>query len=240
MVVLTSRDEKRGVEAFDGLNSNGLSENVIFHQLDVTDTASVASLANFIQIHFGKLDILVNNAAISGVDLDPELRKGFKTGYDEIFGEKAKETKEILKQTYEGAESCLRTNYYGVKRIANEKAKELGDVETLTEEKVDEIVKGFLEDVKANSVETKGWPTIYPAYTVSKAASNAYTRILAKKLYQKIAINAVSPGHVKTDLNYQSGVLSVEEGAKGPVRLALMTDEGKTGLFFDQMEECTF
>ena len=60
MVVLTSRDEKRGVEAVDGLNSNGLSENVIFHQLDVTDTASVASLANFIQTHFGKLDILVS------------------------------------------------------------------------------------------------------------------------------------------------------------------------------------
>lgn len=105
---------------------------------------------------------------------------------------------------------------------------------------MDEIVKGFLEDVKANSVETKGWPTYYSAYSVSKAALNAYTRILAKKLYPKIAINAVSPGHVKTDLNNHTGVLSVEEGAKGPVRLALMTDEGKTGLFFDQIEESTF
>lgn len=39
---------------------------------------------------------------------------------------------------------------------------------------------------------------------------------------------------MKTDLNHHTGLLSVEEGAKGPVKLALMTDEGKTGLFFDQ------
>lgn len=58
-VVLTARDEKRGVEAVDKLNSYGLSGIVIFHQLDVTDPESIASFVQFINSQFGKLDILV-------------------------------------------------------------------------------------------------------------------------------------------------------------------------------------
>nr|POE61929.1 isoform 2 of short-chain dehydrogenase/reductase 2b [Quercus suber] len=124
--------------------------------------------------------------------------------------------------------------------ISNENAKkELGEVDDLTEEKVDKVVEGFLEDVKENLIETKGWPVNASAYIVSKAALNAYTRVLAKK-YSKIAINSVTPGYTSTDLNHNSGVLTVEEGAKGPVMLASMPEGGPSGLFFDQMEASTF
>lgn len=58
-VVLTSRDEKRGIDALDKFKGTHLSDFVIFHQLDVTDPASVASLAQFVKNQFGKLDILV-------------------------------------------------------------------------------------------------------------------------------------------------------------------------------------
>lgn len=58
-VVLTSRDEKRGIDALDKFKGTHLSDLVIFHQLDVTDPASVASLAQFVKNQFGKLDILV-------------------------------------------------------------------------------------------------------------------------------------------------------------------------------------
>ncbi|KAJ0559141.1 putative (+)-neomenthol dehydrogenase [Helianthus annuus] len=57
-VVLTARDQKRGVDAVAKLHSSGLHD-VVFHQLDVTDPASIASFANFIDTRFGKLDILV-------------------------------------------------------------------------------------------------------------------------------------------------------------------------------------
>lgn len=57
-VVLTARDEKRGVEAVEKLKESGF-DNVIFHQLDVADAASIHSLAEFIRNQFGKLDILV-------------------------------------------------------------------------------------------------------------------------------------------------------------------------------------
>lgn len=86
-------------------------------------------------------------------------------------------------------------------KIPNERAQGvLGDVENLTEEKIDELVKEFLKDFKEGSVEAKGWPTFLPAYTVSKVAVNAYTRILAKK-YPSFCINSVCPGNVKSDLN---------------------------------------
>jgi len=59
MVVLTARDETRGLEAVEKLNESGLSDHVVFHLLDVMDPASIASLADFIKIQYGKLDILV-------------------------------------------------------------------------------------------------------------------------------------------------------------------------------------
>ncbi|KAF5451561.1 hypothetical protein F2P56_026659 [Juglans regia] len=61
MVVLTARDEKKGLEAVEQLikESASLSGHLVFHQLDVVDPLSVTSLADFIQTKFGKLDILV-------------------------------------------------------------------------------------------------------------------------------------------------------------------------------------
>jgi (+)-neomenthol dehydrogenase len=60
-VVLTARDEKRGLQALETLKSFGLSDFVVFHQLDVANAASVATLADFVKSQFGKLDILVSN-----------------------------------------------------------------------------------------------------------------------------------------------------------------------------------
>lgn len=59
-VILTARDEKKGIEAVENLKIGGLS-NVVFHQLDITDSNSIASLENFLRTQFKKLDILVRN-----------------------------------------------------------------------------------------------------------------------------------------------------------------------------------
>lgn len=58
-VVLTARDAKRGLEAVEKLKESGLSETVVFHQLDVTEPASISCLADFLKTQFGRLDILV-------------------------------------------------------------------------------------------------------------------------------------------------------------------------------------
>nr|KJB73353.1 hypothetical protein B456_011G229000 [Gossypium raimondii] len=206
MVVLTARDEKRGLEAVDKLKDLGLSDNVVFHQLDVADPASVASLVDFVKTQFGKLDILVNNAGIGGVKGDFE---------------------------------ALRAAGFG-KNVSNEWAKAvLSDAGNLTEDKVDEILSQYMKDFKEGSLQEKGWPAFMSAYILSKAAMNAYTRILAKK-YPNFIINCVCPGFVKTDMNFNSGILSVEEGAESPVRLALLPNNGPSGLFFARKEESEF
>lgn len=115
----------------------------------------------------------------------------------------------------------------------------LNDVENLTEERIDEVVNEFLRDMEEGSLEAKEWPQLLAAYTVSKAAMNAYTRLLAKKK-PGFRINSVCPGYVRTDLNYGTGVLTVEEGAECPVMAALLPDNGPSGLFFVKKEISSF
>ncbi|XP_058209964.1 (+)-neomenthol dehydrogenase-like [Rhododendron vialii] len=266
-VIVTARDENRGLEAVQNLKASGLSD-VLFHHLDVTNQTSIASLVEFIKTKFEKLDILINNAGVAGTEVDPEDQSSVEYDMDVIFGPNAKKSK-IFKQTFESAEACLRTNYYAVKLlteelipllqlsdspkivnvsstmgklqfVSNEKAKKiLSQIESLTVEKVDELVKWFHEDCREDLLEAKGWPINFSAYIVSKAALNGYTRVMAKN-YPKIAINAVCPGSVKTDINYNKGICTVEQGAKGPVMLALMPYGGHSGLFYVQTEESNF
>ncbi|PQQ14664.1 hypothetical protein Pyn_30958 [Prunus yedoensis var. nudiflora] len=265
-VVLTARDEKRGLEAVDKLKEFGLSDLVVFHQLDVTDPSSITSLADFVKTQFGKLDILVNNAGMIGNQINPE---DFRSA---VSGKKSEEIRwsEIpTTPNYKLAEQGLKTNYYGTKRVTeallpllqlsdsprivnvsstvskleifpNGWAKEvLSDAESLTEERIDAMLAELLEDFKQGLVENKSWPTIFPPYTVSKAAVNAYTRILAKK-YPNFYINCVCPGFVNTDITFNTGTLTIEEGAESLVRLALLPNGGPTGHFFLRKEATPF
>ena len=117
--------------------------------------------------------------------------------------------------------------------------KELSDVETLTEERIEVVIRRFLHDLKENALESNGWRMMLPSYSISKASLNAYTRILAKK-FPNMCINCVHPGYVKTDINWNTGTMSVEEGARGPVMLALLPDGGPTGCYFDRTEMAEF
>ncbi|PON52903.1 Short-chain dehydrogenase/reductase [Parasponia andersonii] len=263
-VVLTARDERRGLEAFQNLKEKekSLSPKVLFHQLDVADPATIASLADFIKSQFGKLDILVNNAGIAGAKVDVDA-------FLALANSGKREPAEITRtmtQTYELAEECLQINYYGAKRtaealtpllqlsdsprivnvsssmgklenISNDWAKKVlsHDAESLTEDRIDEVLREFLKDFKEGLLESKVWPTFLSAYTVSKAALNAYTRVLAKK-HPSFLINCVCPGFVKTDINFNSGIIPVEEGAASLVRLALLPNDGPSGLFFFRSE----
>ncbi|KAL2540997.1 (+)-neomenthol dehydrogenase [Abeliophyllum distichum] len=269
-VVLTARNEERGMAAISFLQESSLS-NVLFHQLDVQDRESIESLAKFIKTHFGRLDVLVNNAGVSGVVVDKDRLRDLNIDPATwLAGNAANLVQDVMKITYEKAKECLDTNYNGVKnvteallpllqlstsgakivnvsslrselrRIPNEQIrKELGDINTLTEEKIDKIMQRFLHDVKTNALEINGWQKMVPAYSISKATLNAYTRVLAKK-YPQMYINCVHPGYVNTDLNWHTGTMTVEEGAEGPVMLALLPDGGLTGRYFDRTEVAEF
>lgn len=124
--------------------------------------------------------------------------------------------------------------------IQNLWAKEVfDDVENLTEERIDDVLKEFVKDFKEGSLENKGWPTFLSAYIVSKAAMNSYTRILANK-YPNLCSNCVCPGFVKTDINRNTGMLSVDQGAASVVRLALLPHGSPSGLFFVREQMSNF
>lgn len=71
-----------------------------------------------------------------------------------------------------------------------------------------------------------------PAYDVSKSAVNAWTVHLAYELRgTPIKVNAIHPGYVQTDMNGGGGELSVPDGAKSSVQMALLPDDGPSGTF---------
>ncbi|MBD4018849.1 SDR family NAD(P)-dependent oxidoreductase, partial [Xanthomonas citri pv. citri] len=104
------------IKAIEELKVSGIS-NVVFHQLDIKDATSIPPLVNFIETHFKKLDILVNNAAEGGVVYvnDRKFRDG--GGFVQVADENQHLLTDILEEPYPVAEECLNTNYYGTKRI---------------------------------------------------------------------------------------------------------------------------
>ena len=123
--------------------------------------------------------------------------------------------------------------------VTNERVRiELNDVDELSVERLDEIANGYLKDVKEEKLHDKGWPTYTSAYTISKAAMNAYTRITAKS-NPSLLINCICPGFIKTDMTSDAGFFTVDVGARGPVMLALLPEEEPSGLFSQQMQAST-
>ncbi|KAM3746477.1 hypothetical protein ACB098_06G205200 [Castanea mollissima] len=243
-VVLTARDEKKGLEAVQKLKDSGLSDLVFFHQLDVGNPANIASLADFINTRFGRLDILVNNAGIVGATVDFHDSSRSINANAVVQETPSTEPKKPI-QTYESVKACVETNYYGAKKtsealipllqlsdsprivnvsssaakfvvdIPNELARGVfTDPKNLTKENVEEVLSEFLKDFKEGSLETKRWGHS-SAYVLSKAALNVDIKILAKR-YPSFCINCVCPGFIKTDINWNTVMVPVEEGAADP------------------------
>ncbi|KAF8768813.1 hypothetical protein HU200_007376 [Digitaria exilis] len=269
LVVLTARDEEKGSRAVEELHSSGLSD-VIFHQLDVADRSSITQLAEFVKTKFGKLDILVKNAAIGGTTIDPERLKELQQQNPEanmrtfVDGYLAR-----LQQTYELAKECLDINFNGTKdvtdclipllllsnsgRVVNVSSqiaqlkfisnegviKVLSDIETLSEEKLNGVMSTFLTDFKAGDLAARGWLPVASAYAASKALVNAYSRLLARR-HPSLVVCCVTPGFVRTGMNYGMGLVSAAEGARAPVRLALREEHGDSGLNFELFDVCEF
>jgi NAD(P)-dependent dehydrogenase (short-subunit alcohol dehydrogenase family) len=91
---------------------------------------------------------------------------------------------------------------------------------------------GRVVNVSSGAASISGMGAGSPAYSVSKAALNALTRILAAELRRdRILVNAVCPGWVATDMGGAGG-RPVEQGAGSVLWAVLLPDDGPTGGFF--------
>ena len=61
-VILTARDITKGKVASKRLSDKGLDET--FYKLDVSEESHINRIANQVESQFGRIDVLVNNAAI--------------------------------------------------------------------------------------------------------------------------------------------------------------------------------
>ncbi|KAL6903763.1 hypothetical protein ACP4OV_004576 [Aristida adscensionis] len=148
----------------------------------------------------------------------------------------------LLQSSCDGRLINVSSNYGLLRYFSGEDLKqELNDIDNLTVERLDEMSELFLKDYKNGDLKSHGWPadSEYLAYKVSKALINGYTRILAKK-YPVLHINSVHPGYCKTDINFDTGEFTADEGARCIVAVALLPEGGPTGVFFFRTEEASF
>ncbi|WVZ24733.1 hypothetical protein V8G54_003277 [Vigna mungo] len=252
-VILTSRDASVGVESIKVLQEGGL-QDVACHQLDLLDPSSISEFGDWLKENYGGLDILVNNAGVNfnfGSNNSVEhANLVIETNY---FGTKRmiEAMIPLMKPSSAGGRIVNVSSRLGRlngkrNRLENEELREkLSNIETLTEELIDDMVATFLKQVEDGTWKSGGWPPTFTDYSMSKLAVNAYTRFMAHKLSErpdgeKIFINSYCPGWVKTALTGYAGSVSVEDGADSGVWLSLLPDQAITGKFFAERREINF
>ncbi len=209
-VLLAARDEKRGNDAAAKLKGQGLS--VEFIKLDVTsDTDRKAVATHLAEQHGGRLDVLVNNAAIA-------IDAKHKTTDVSI---------DILRRTFEA-------NLFSM--VALTQAL-LPSIRKSDAGRIVNLSSG-LGSLTYHSDPKNAFYHMKPlAYDASKTAVNAFTVHLAYELRDTpIKVNAADPGWVKTDMGGGDATLEVTDGAKTSVWLATLPADGPTGGFFHNGE----
>lgn len=210
-VLVGSRNFENGETAAKSIGANAYAL-----QLDVTDRASIAAAVERVRSEFGRLDVLVNNAAIAHA------------------GERGRSLEEMLQSSRASVASLdevrtvFETNVFGVLAVTQAMLPLLREAPAA---RIVNIGSG-VGSLTLNSDPTWEYRTGYGVtYAASKTALNAITLSFAIELEgTNIKVNVVSPGFTKTALNNFAGTDSIEEGAREPVRVALEED-GPTGTF---------
>ncbi|WP_174279628.1 SDR family NAD(P)-dependent oxidoreductase [Sphingomonas bacterium] len=212
-VLVGARDLAKGQAA-----AAQISERAHAIQLDVTDQASIAAAATRIRAEFGRLDILMNNAGISRAKPNQDFGEAIKTNL-------------LTDAPLDAVRAVFETNVFGV--IAVTQAM----LPLLREAPAGRIVLTGSSgaSLTLNSDPANPHRAMFGNYSVSKTASHAVMLAFALALEgTRIKVNAACPGFTRTALNNFNGTRSLEEGAREPVRLALIGDDGPNGTFSDE------
>ena len=188
-------------------------------QLDVTNQASIAAAAERIRNEFGRLDVLVNNAAIShagkpGRSLDEIAKSG-----------------RLNIASLDEVRAVFETNVFGVIAVTQTM------LPLLREAPSGRIVNvsSASGSLTLHSDPKNAHRSMFGTYSSSKTALNAITLAFALALESTgIKVNAACPGFTATDLNNFQGTRTVQQAAREPVRLALLDAKGPTGTFSNE------
>jgi NAD(P)-dependent dehydrogenase (short-subunit alcohol dehydrogenase family) len=207
-VYLGSRSLEHGISAVEKLKAEGLV-HVDALQLDVTNKGSVqaarAELGTKIQV----LDVLVNNAGISGVFEQSALG----TSIDEF------------KTVYE-------TNVFGVISVTQ---VFIDLLKKSPEPRIVNVSTSMASLTLAADLYGNNYPMRFVAYQSSKSALNMYTINLAYELRDTpFKVNAVCPGWTKTDFTNHQGTSTAEEAGARIAKYAMIDQDGPTGKFFSE------
>ena len=175
-------------------------------QLDVTDDASVDAAARMIDEHSGQLDVLVNNAGISGGMLAP--RETTAADFLRVYGVNVLGP---VRTTHAFLPLLDRSAQPRIVMVSSG----MGSLGVTTDpDRFESTLHGL----------------VYPS---SKTALNMITSQYAKSLtgYQ---VNAVDPGYTGTALNGFRGTQTVQEGTDAVVAAATIEPGAATGTFTDR------
>ncbi|CAN6446036.1 unnamed protein product [Victoria cruziana] len=235
-VVMTARtpQEKLSSSAKQFLrDSEEAGKNVIFHTLDIGEERSVQDFVDWLKLHVGYVDILEKADCGGGTfESFESAKKCLDINY---FGTKKLTSSllPLLRPSFHNPRIVVVSSITAVLRYVRDEdlRKQLSLIEDLTEEKIEEVLNLFLDDLMHGKTMDR-WPLKMPAYSISKAAMNAYTRILARQLQGGARVNSVHPGLVRTHMTEYIGNLSVSEGAQNILRVALLPIGGPSGQNF--------
>lgn len=212
-VLVGSRDLGRGQAAVGEIEGDARAL-----QLDVTDSESVAAAADFVGREFGRLDVLVNNAAISNTSKTPEMSL-----HDFVQATRASQA------SLDEVRAVWETNAFGPLMVTQAMLPLLRQA---TAARIVNVSSGAGSLTLNSDPSFAHRPMFGPVYPASKAAMNAITVAFAVELEGTgMMINAVSPGFTKTNLNGFEGTETVAEGAAQAVKMALLAPGGPSGTF---------
>ena len=227
IVYLTARDDDRGRSACVQLEQEGVVKPPKFHQLDITDEASIARFRDYTQRQYKGLDVLVNNA---GIAYNVKSTVAYAEQTENTIKVNFTATLNVCKALFPLIRTHGRVVHVSsgagvLSRVPSQVLRNEFSRADLEESELVKMVAQFVEDTKVGNYADKGWPTDLP-YVVSKLALNVLTCIQAREnKYEKsrdVLINCCCPGSCRTDMAGGEGPKSAEEGAETPVYLALL------------------
>lgn len=232
------RDVPAGLRAAGELKAAHPASIIDVLELDISKPESITKFVADVNVQFGNIDILVNNAAIAFKNTDPtpfkdQAEPTFKTNF---FG-----TLQLTQGLLPAIKASSRKVIVNVASMAghlrifpNGESNPLKAAIVKSDLTVDELVsfsQRFVDAVKNERHTNEGWPNT--CYGTSKCVLIALTKVLARA-EPSVTINACCPGWCSTDMSSHSGSKSAAQGAETPVMLANLPNGSPSGRFYSE------